>query len=386
MSDTPAITDFHSANLGLWGQTPGFQQEIAQAPDIFTDPTTGQLMRRGYEIPSGGDSPGQQIPNTPIGVVGPDQMENYIIGGQFKSLGRPMAPSRDEGIGKWLAPMLKMASFATGANALAGSSLFSGAAAASPWEAELAGAALPTGEAAAATSSGNIFSKIGDWASNLFSPSGGTAAGATSGPVGVTDAALFAGPAAEGGFSEGLGYGGMLASAGGAGSVASGGGGIEGLLKGLLPSTAAGWAKAGLGGYQLYQSQQLKKMAETYLEKADPMAKYRAGYAEKLAALMANPSSITSVPGYQAGLEAVRASGAGQGWTSGGNMMVALNKYGGDFYNQEASRLAQLAGAQFNPATSASMGISAGLGTAGYENEAWKNILLSGQIGNKVLP
>ena len=78
---------------------------------------------------------------------------------------------------------------------------------------------------------------------------------------------------------------------------------------------------------------------------SDPFAKYRAGYGAQLAALEANPSSMTNLPGYQAGLQAIQRAGAAQGYTGSGNMAVSLAKYGGDFYNQQVNRLAGLAGA-----------------------------------------
>jgi hypothetical protein len=50
------------------------------------------------------------------------------------------------------------------------------------------------------------------------------------------------------------------------------------------------------------------------------------------------------MPGYQAGLEAVQRSMASQGFTGSGNMMAALSKYGGDFYQQQLNNLTQQAG------------------------------------------
>lgn len=47
-----------------------------------------------------------------------------------------------------------------------------------------------------------------------------------------------------------------------------------------------------------------------------------------------NPADLTKMPGYQAGLEAVERSLASQGYQGSGNMMAALQKYGGDAYSQ----------------------------------------------------
>ena len=70
-----------------------------------------------------------------------------------------------------------------------------------------------------------------------------------------------------------------------------------------------------------------------------------------------NPQDITGMPGYQAGLEAVQRSMAAQGYQGSGNMMAALAKYGGDFYNQYAQQRLQSAQAQAGPV----MGTTGGL-------------------------
>lgn len=117
-------------------------------------------------------------------------------------------------------------------------------------------------------------------------------------------------------------------------------------------STALG---VGSGLYGMYEAQQLKKQMAQLGASADPFGPYRAQYAQQLSALQSDPSRITSMPGYQAGLEAVQRSMAAQGYTGSGNMMAALSKYGGDFYNQQVQQLAGLAGAGISPATGASI-------------------------------
>lgn len=90
------------------------------------------------------------------------------------------------------------------------------------------------------------------------------------------------------------------------------------------------------------------KLAEEMIQRSDPFASRRGRYADALqnaedagfrdphpTLSLPNPGDITSIPGYQAGLEAVQRAGAAQGFTGSGNMMVALQKYGGDFYNKE---------------------------------------------------
>lgn len=71
----------------------------------------------------------------------------------------------------------------------------------------------------------------------------------------------------------------------------------------------AGRTLAGL--YGLIESERLKKMMQ-----------------------LPDPSVVPNMPGYQAGLEAVRRTMASQGYQGSGNMMLALQKYGGDMYNQ----------------------------------------------------
>lgn len=55
---------------------------------------------------------------------------------------------------------------------------------------------------------------------------------------------------------------------------------------------------------------------------------------------------ITKMPGYKAGEQAIMRSMAAQGYLGSGNMMTALQNFGGDFYNQQARMLAAQAGLQ----------------------------------------
>lgn len=114
--------------------------------------------------------------------------------------------------------------------------------------------------------------------------------------------------------------------------------------KGLPWKTIADVGNIGSGLYGMYQGQQLKQQSSL----GD----------DELRALMADPSRIYGMPGWQAGLQAIQRAGAAQGWTGSGNMMAALQKYGGDFYNQEFQRLAGLRGGNV-------AGQTAGLGLQG---------------------
>lgn len=90
---------------------------------------------------------------------------------------------------------------------------------------------------------------------------------------------------------------------------------------------------------------------------ADPNAPYRAGYANELNQLVANPSSIISSGGYQAGLNQAltgtqrQLAQTGQSMSGMGNYNMALTS--GDYFNtqfnQQYNRLAQLSGATQAP-------------------------------------
>ena len=149
-------------------------------------------------------------------------------------------------------------------------------------------------------------------------------------------------PDAVGGYMTGGGVEGSIAAANGGGFASAIGGGSE-LLK-MLPGLADGGGGGGgiggmlsqlgtgggvpltrtLGGlYGLSESLRLQRMAK-----------------------LPSPGEVTSLPGYEAGMEAVRRSMASQGYQGSGNMMAAMAKYGGDFYNQAVGQRMQSAEAQ----------------------------------------
>lgn len=113
----------------------------------------------------------------------------------------------------------------------------------------------------------------------------------------------------------------------------------------------------GSGVYNMMQADDLKKKSAQLAAQADPFGPYRAQYGNQLSTLMADPSSITSMPGYKAGLQAVERRGAAQGWNGSGNMMAALSDYGGNFYNNAVTQLSGLAGANIGPGTGAQIGL-----------------------------
>lgn len=113
----------------------------------------------------------------------------------------------------------------------------------------------------------------------------------------------------------------------------------------------------------IYSANQAKKqsaeqmaLAERMSQRADPFGSQRAAYQSMLANLYSNPTSFTSNPAYRAALseseEAIRRQAAKSGYLGSGNLLNELSKNAQDqaykFYDQEAQRLANLSGAQFN--------------------------------------
>lgn len=106
------------------------------------------------------------------------------------------------------------------------------------------------------------------------------------------------------------------------------------------------------GIYGLKKSRDLENLAA---QAANPVVVDPFGYgprnqyASELSALRADPTRIESLPGYKAGLNAVERKMASQGYLGSGNMMAALQQYGGQAYDSEIARLAQLSGATQAP-------------------------------------
>jgi len=196
----------------------------------------------------------------------------------------------------------------------------------------------------------------------------GTGAGVFGGDIAGTAAAgegITAGAGAEAAASAGAGngvFGGEIA-----GAAFGEEGGSLGLMDYLtkiasgITSGAGPAAKASAfdpissgmslvsGIYGMKRSNDLMKIAERASAMQDPFGPYRAQYAQQLSGLMADPSKITTMPGYTAGMQAVERRMASQGYLGSGNMMAAMAEYGGSFFDKEANRLAGLAGANINP-------------------------------------
>jgi len=255
-----------------------------------------------------------------------------------------------KGLVSAIAPALGIIGMGFGASAVAsglGATVAGGEIASSA----LGGEALASSEAAGLTGGAASTGSLGvgmDLGSGLAQAGGvlGDAGGAVAGGVG-----------AGAGLAEGLSTAGTMASSlsnvfnvAGAGSGSASGGfslsDIWSQVKSISPAinTAAKGLQGATDLYSIYQGNQISKQAQQLGAQADPMGPYRAGYAQQLQQLQANPGDVSKIPGYQAGLTAVQRTLAAQGLTGSGNAMASLQQYGGNFYNQELARLAGLAG------------------------------------------
>ena len=125
-----------------------------------------------------------------------------------------------------------------------------------------------------------------------------------------------------------------------------------------------------VGGYLVNkQNQKAQAKAQSqYQAAADPYAPYRDQAAQKLNALMNDPTSITTTPEYKARLDAAARTMAAQGYTGSGNALAAAAQAGGDVYQQAFNNLALTSGAGQNPAIAA--GGSADLAMQSANNNA----------------
>lgn len=115
-------------------------------------------------------------------------------------------------------------------------------------------------------------------------------------------------------------------------------------------------------------------------------------YAQQLQQLIADPSSVTKLPGYQfnldQGTQAVERKMAGSGFLGSGNEAIALTQYGQNYatsaYQTQANLLASLAGlsSPVNPTG----GLNAASGASQQQNNSMQQLLstmgfMAGQHG-----
>lgn len=206
----------------------------------------------------------------------------------------------------------------------------------------VAGGASATGAAADAGGS-SLWSSLG---SSLFGTSGAAAGGAGA----ATDTASLAGVVGSAG--AGAGTDALTEATLGAGPLSSLSSAFSNFASNL--GTKAGLtsifdiAKGALGVYGASQLSSLGK----------PSASSNAA-GGLLTSLIQNPSNVSQIPGYQAGLDAVQRSGAANGYLGSGNMMAALAKYGSSFWNDSVRTLSGVESAgQGNPLASTSAALN----------------------------
>ena len=233
--------------------------------------------------------------------------------------------------------------------------------AAAPFAAEIAGvAALGEGAAAvgadaAAVGGAEATGVVGGGAGaaagtglGTLAGGAGVSGGAGAGMSSLAGSTVYPGAAASADIAAPAGLASTAGTAAGLGTVGAGTAALSGASK-IIP--ALGTVATGVAG--LAGANTIGNATTQAAATADPFGPYRKQYADMLAKLTADPSSITSTPGYEAGMQAVQRAGAAQGYTDSGNLAASLQKYGGDFYNNEVSQLSQLAGANINPSTAA---------------------------------
>jgi hypothetical protein len=126
-------------------------------------------------------------------------------------------------------------------------------------------------------------------------------------------------------------------------------------------------ASAGVAAYSAYNASQAEGQAQGM---SQATFGEQQSYAQQLNQLMANPSSVTSLPGYSfnfgQGADAVAREMAASGFAGSGNEAIALTQYGQNYaqsaYQQQEQMLAQLSGltAASSPAQYQSVGLAAG--------------------------
>jgi hypothetical protein len=138
-------------------------------------------------------------------------------------------------------------------------------------------------------------------------------------------------------------------------------------MTGLITAAAVGVAGLGMSAYEMSQQNSLSSSALGLAQNTQSEQEY---YNSLLQQLIANPSSVTQLPGYASqmkqGTAAVASQMGSSGFAGSGNEAAALETFGqglaSSFYGQQANLLASLSGvtAASSPAadTSAATGAS----------------------------
>lgn len=354
----------------------------------WSDAARTWLSNSGYSVGVAHD-PGSSAGGRPeyFGLTGPDG--RFVTGQDAPTM--TMSDTMMDQITPFLmmaGPFASAISTSAGLAGAAGSGLSTGAgglastadgltALGSSWSPEALG--LTSVGSSGSQAAASLLSELGSWtvptlgAAEAAAAGGGAAAAGGGALGGGGGAATGAGT-----FSPSMNYGpgmtglqtsaydttlGMTGSKGLADAVANSSIGSSILrspvTKGLADSlssygSGSGWESLVKGALSLYQTNQMSKLGQ-------PSAAQRTA-GDQLAALLSDPSSMTKLPGYEAGLQAVQRSGAANGYLGSGNMAVALSKYGGDFYNNTLRQLDSIANGnaginqQYNFASTEMMG------------------------------
>lgn len=154
----------------------------------------------------------------------------------------------------------------------------------------------------------------------------------------------------------------------------------------------AGWISAGIGAIGLISnmtsSSNQASANQQAVQAADPYAQYRPQAAAQLNAFVNNPNSYDAVANSSVGQayqQAASRTMAAQGYTGSGNALVAAANAGGQAYQQQFNNLAELAGANYSPATASQLAIGANQTNATNNANNMSNLgglgsLLSNQI------
>lgn len=156
-------------------------------------------------------------------------------------------------------------------------------------------------------------------------------------------------------------------------------GAVTGVSAGVAIA-AAGAAAAGASAYEMSQANALSGEALGMAQTTQGEQEY---YNSMLQQLIANPSSVTQLPGYQfqmdQGTKAVAdAMGAG-GFSGSGNEAAALTQFGqglaSSFYGQQTSLLASLSGV--TNASSPAQNVNAATGASALSSNTLSSLLNS---------
>jgi len=122
------------------------------------------------------------------------------------------------------------------------------------------------------------------------------------------------------------------------------------------------------GQAQIGQGSMLQGLASGYASAMNPFDQYRSAFAQQLQQLVANPSTINQLPGYQAGITGIESNMATKGQLHSGNVLNALKDYSSNIYNQQVGQLSGLAGANAAPGAGGQVGMQGAIAGSGLIN------------------